>query len=128
MKVDFLNEIGKVAKTVASKTGNMVDVTRLNSKIGSLKDEINGFKIQIGDYIWSKFEAGEPCDAQLNNICGEIKNRLEAIAAVESEIAVIRGSDGQSATEQGETAAFCSSCGMKLAPGTKFCAGCGAKL
>ncbi|MCL2684501.1 MAG: hypothetical protein FWE55_04590 [Synergistaceae bacterium] len=89
----FLNDIGKFAKSVADKTGNMVDVTRLNSKIGSLKDEITALKIQIGDQVWSKYAAGEPCDAQLSGICGEIRNRLEAIEGVESEIAAIRSGD-----------------------------------
>ena len=90
-KMAFFNEVGKFAKSVADKTGNMVDVTRLNSKIGTLKGEVAQMKMQIGEHYWSKFEAGEPCPPQLNDVCGEIRNRMESIAAVESEIAAIRG-------------------------------------
>lgn len=121
--MDFLNGLGKLAKTVADKTGSMVDNTRLNSKIGALKGEIAQLKMQIGEHYWLKFEAGEPCPSELSGICAEIKNRLEGIAAVESEIAGKRGSEGQSAA-----GAFCPSCGAKLTPGVRFCGGCGAKL
>jgi uncharacterized small protein (DUF1192 family) len=122
----FFDEVGKFAKTVAGKTGEMVDITRLNSKIGTLKNEISGLKQQIGEHYWSKFEAGAPCDPELSGVCDEIKNRMAAIASVEAEIAAIRGSGAQSA--QSAQAAFCPSCGAKLTPGVKFCGGCGAKL
>ena len=119
----FLDEVGKFAKSVADKTGSMVDVTRLNSKVGTLKGEVASLKMQIGEHYWSKFEAGEPCPSQLSGVCEEIKSRLADISAVESEIASIRGGDAQATA-----GAFCPSCGAKLTPGTNFCGGCGAKV
>ena len=92
--MDFLYEVGKFAKNVANKTGGMVDVTRLNSKIGTLKNEISGLKLQIGEHYWSKFETGEPCPPQLSGVCEEIRSRLEAVANVEAEVAAIRGGGG----------------------------------
>jgi len=89
--MDLLDGLGKFAKSVADKTGTMVDVTRLNSKIGGLKGEVVQLKMQIGEFYWSKFEAGESCPPQLNDVCGEIKKRLSDIEAIESEIAGIRG-------------------------------------
>ena len=121
--MDLFNEVGKFAKTVTGKAGEMVDITRLNSKVGTLRGEAAALKQQIGEYYLAKFEAGEPCPPQLSGVHEEIKNKLEAIAVVESEIAAIRGGGGQSAA-----GAFCPSCGVKQAPGTKFCAGCGTKL
>ena len=121
--MDLFNEVGKFAKTVTGKAGDMVDVTRLNSKISGLKGEVVALKQQVGEYYAAKFEAGEPCPPQLSGVYDEIKTKLEAIAAVESEIAAIRGGGEQSAA-----GAFCPSCGAKQAPGAKFCAGCGNKL
>ena len=121
----FLDEMGKLAKSVADKTGNMVDVTRLNSKIGTLKGEIVQLKMQIGEHYWSKFEAGEPCPPELSGVCDDIKNRLADIEAVESDIAGIRGG---SPHPQGAPGAFCPSCGASVTPGSKFCNGCGGKL
>jgi hypothetical protein len=123
--MDFFNEVGKFAKTVTGKAGEMVDVTRLNSKIGGLKSEIAALQQQIGEYYFSKYEAGEPCPSQLSGAYGEIKSKLQAVADVESEIAGIRGGGGQGPQAGG---AFCPSCGAKVAPDAKFCGGCGGKI
>ena len=122
----FLNEVGKFAKTMTDKAGEMVDITRLNAKIGTLKGEIVALKTQIGEYYWSKFEAGEPCPTQLGGVCDEIRKQMEAIAGVEAEIAAIRGGEGQGAS--GVAGVFCQSCGAKQTTGAKFCGSCGGKL
>lgn len=122
-------EIGKFAKTAADKTSNMVETTRLGSKISARNEDIVRLKAQIGEFYWEKFAAGEPCDPALAETFAEIRNALDQIASFEAEIRAIKESEAQTVQTTAQAAgAKCDSCGAQNDGGARFCRECGSAI
>jgi len=121
----FLDKVGNLAKSATDKAGEMVEVTKLNTKINECKGKITASKTQIGEYYWTKYESGETLDDGVMEICAQIKAENDAIDQLNSEIQKIKGSSG-GAGPAGQT--FCTSCGTAVPSGKNFCSGCGAKV
>lgn len=123
--MEIFDKIGKFAKTAADKTGDMVEVTRLNAKIGTMQSEIVDLKTRIGAWWWPKYEAGEPYPPELRETVDGIKTRLTSIASLETEIRNIRGGEPRPSPPN---ATACPGCGATLPAGAKFCGQCGTGL
>ncbi len=122
-------EIGKFAKTAADKTSNMVETTRLGSKISAQNDNIARLKAKIGEFYWEKFVAGEPCDPALEETFAEIENAIAQIASFEAEIRAIKESEAQAVPATAQAAgAKCGSCGASNDDGARFCRECGSAI
>ena len=120
----FLNKVSNLAKSAADKTGEMVEVSKLNLKINECRGRITANKTQIGEYYWKKYESGEALDSEAMEICAQIKAENETIDQLNSEIQRIKGAEGGAGQKAGS---FCTSCGAAIPGGTNFCPGCGAK-
>lgn len=125
----FLNKLSNVAKTAADKTGDMVEVTKLNAKINGSKSKIAAIKTQLGEYYWSKYVVGETLDAEATELCAQIKAESDTIVELNREIQKIK--DVPSAAQvngapAAPTFAACASCGGVIPNGKKFCPECGA--
>ncbi len=133
----FFDSLGKIAKTAADKTGDLVETGRLSAKISSQNSNIEKVKSKIGDYVWSQFEAGIQFDEQINALCAEIKGYTSIIDETKAEIAAIKEKDEKAESIEyrpepsnmdEKSFVFCSECGKQNNLGDKFCQGCGNKL
>jgi len=124
------NKVSNFAKNAADKTGDMIETARLNSKIISEENVIDGLKVKIGEYYLQKFEAGEHLDVDVMELCAEIQGIKANIAAIKTEISAIKAGkdDEPAAASPAEETIFCPNCGASLPSGTKFCGQCGAQL
>ena len=124
----FLDKLGDLAKNVGEKTGDMVEITKLNSKISSEKSAIEGLKKQIGECCFNKYQEGGIIDEDIVAFCSSIAEHMDTISALQSEIQEIKGKKVEAASPEAPKGNYCPSCGAENAPGCNFCGNCGAKL
>ena len=120
----FFDKIGEMAKTAADKTGDMIEIGKLDAKISAEEETIAKQKEQIGNFYWEQFIAGQEQSAPVAEWCQAIKASQEAIDALQEEISALKGEPPMNTA----SAAPCAACGTENPPGTKFCGNCGGKL
>lgn len=130
----FFDKIGEVAKSAADKTNDMLELNRLNAKIGAAESSIAKLKEQIGNFYWEKAAAGAQPDAEIVAWCEAIQTAKEEIASLREAVAAIKGSAQPPAPPVPPTLSAppalmkCPACGAENPTGTKFCSECGGKI
>ena len=131
----FLDKLGSLAKNAADKTNEMMETSKLNSKINESKSKIAAHKTQIGEHCWAKYESGETLDAEVMELCGAIRAETEAIEEYNREIQKIKAASAPAqpaAVAEVELVALepmrCAGCGGELPEGKKFCPECGTPV
>lgn len=127
----FMDKLSNMAKNAADKTSDMVEISKLNSKINESKIKITARKSEIGEYYWAKYESGETLDAETTELCAAIKAENEAIEEYNREIQKIKAepAPAQATEAAGEPGLIaCASCGAAIPAGKKFCPECGAAM
>jgi uncharacterized small protein (DUF1192 family) len=134
----LFDKLGDIARKIGDKANDMVETTKLSSKISSEKTAINDCMRQIGEYFYARHQAGEPDDPRVAELCAVIDEHNKTIADTQAEIARIQAENAakaQAASEQTVQDAApavkgtcCPACGAANSPGTKFCQECGGKL
>lgn len=119
---NFLNKLGDIAKNAADKTGDMIEVGKLNAKISSEQATIATIKQKIGGYYYEHFEMSEEYPPEVSELCQQIKLCEQAIAGIQGEISALKGD------ASGKAEGKCPACKAVNSPGTKFCGECGARL
>jgi len=127
----FFDKLNEVAKNIGDKAGEAIETTKLNSKINSEKNAIDGKYKKIGEFYYQQYQAGENLPEEAAAFCAEIDAHNAAIADAKAEIERIKTENAAAAPPpaaptSGET--FCPACGKANQSGTKFCAECGEKL
>jgi len=118
----FLDKIGNMAKST-------VETTKLNSKISSEKNLIEGVYRKLGEYYYLKHQSGEKLPKEAAAFCAEIDGHNSAINEAKAEIERIKAENASESPAAASGAAVtCSACGTKNAADRKFCQECGAKL
>lgn len=154
--MDFFNRLGSLARSVSDKTGDMLEISRLNAQIRSNQDDIEELKLQLGDYIWAKFDSGVIMDEKATEICSAIRKCVLDSAACQQEISSIKAAQDaarsqaeaeaearsnmrtQSADLFNEMRSFvapsdslpaaCPLCGAPVSDDSRFCGNCGTRL
>ncbi|MGE5626604.1 MAG: zinc-ribbon domain-containing protein [Solirubrobacterales bacterium] len=121
--MDFFEKIGNMTKNAMDKTGEMIEINGIRSKISTEEAKISAFKGKIGEYYWNKYNEGTELDEEASNLCLEIKNSMAVIEGFNMDIEKIKAN--QTTIPSGK---FCKECGAKAADGVKFCSECGAKI
>ncbi len=121
----FFDKIGEVAKSAADKTNDMLELNRLNAKIGAAESSIAKLKEQIGNFYWEKAAAGAQPDAEIVAWCESIQTAKEEIASLREAVTAIKGG-----AQPPEPPALmkCPACGAENPTGTQFCSECGGKF
>src|SRR5665647_2535925 len=120
----FFDRLSKAAKNVTNRGVDMVEVTRLNAKIGNNKSTIETVKTKIGDFYWKRFLEGIQLDDEVIKLCNEIKDIQKAMEALQEEIEAINVKQERE-DEAAANPVKCPSCAADVAVGAKFCGVCG---
>lgn len=133
--MSFLDKLGGIAKNIGDKTGEMLAVNKLNSKIHAEQQAAAEELRKIGEYYYNLFLSGGQTAPEIAEFCQSAKSHYDEAAQAQAEIGRIRAE--AEAAKAAQTAAqtsaapdgtVCPSCGASAAPGVKFCPECGAPL
>ena len=111
-----MEEAEKLTKTVAGKTTNIVDVTKLNLALSDTERKISALEQKIGEMVYAKYEEDSACCDEFSELCSEIKEFKTEQNAIKEQIAALKN------------AIPCPECGSLNDRENSFCIKCGAKL
>ena len=139
---DVLRTVGSktndIAKNVTEKTGEAIELTKLNGKINAEKAKIAKQYAALGEYCYEQYSAGAVMPGASHEFCSVIDESNEIIAEALADIERLK-SKPETLEESDETieedmaeeapeADVCPCCGCDCVPEANFCANCGAKL
>jgi len=126
----FFDKLKAAAEAVGDKTNDMIEITKLNSKIAAETNAASEAKKKIGNIIYDYYLKGESFPSEIGELCESIKKNQATIEALQNEIAAIK-SDGARPAPKAHSQAVgpvCPACGASNAPGVRFCSECGSRL
>jgi len=109
----FAKNIGNGATQVAKKSGELVEISKINSSINSNEDKIYELYSQIGEKVFEKFRKTDVVDYDLKSICKEITEILE-----ENEKLIFK-------INKLNKIKRCTRCGQEMKLEILFCPKCG---
>lgn len=140
----LIDKLSKIAKSVgdeavnaARKSGELLEITKLNHSISNEEDKIKAIYTELGNICYQKFQSGVELDPDLVNGCNRIEEIKNNIAALKQKILEVKSVKAcqSCGNELALDVSFCSKCGTKqvaedstATDETKACASCGAKL
>ena len=117
---EFFETVGKslsrTADKVAKKADEFIAIQKIKSRQNSMERQMNDDLKNIGEIIFRKFEDEEELDAEIKDICQEIQELQNQIAACKEEIAAKKGER------------LCPSCGAHIPRNARFCMQCGCHI
>lgn len=87
---NFMDKVGSMAKKAADKTGDMVEIGKLNTKILSQQQSISSIKGKIGELIFACYQQGEQLPDDVGALCKQIEELQNNIASLQKEIQEIK--------------------------------------
>lgn len=117
--MSFLDSFGRKAKEaaqeVAKRSGELVEVTKLNINISNEEEKIRKLYLKMGKKIYETYKDQQPVDNEFEETCKEIDAIFENIENMKQKILEIKNIKR------------CGECGKELAQDAAFCIKCGAK-
>jgi rRNA maturation endonuclease Nob1 len=118
----LMDKLSKIAKSVsdeavnaAKKSGELLEITKLNHAISNEEDKINATLPKMGNISYQKFKNGESIDPDLINYCNKIEEIKSTILALKQKIMEIK------------SIRLCQNCQSELGLDVSFCPKCGTK-
>ena len=129
----FFDKLNDLAKNISDKTGEAIEINKLNSKISLEKKEIAQLMQKIGEFYYEKYKKGEVSHSTLLEYFTAIDEHHLAVSEAQAEIEQIKAVSESNKTDAPAPAMqsagiLCSSCGAENDSQKKFCSECGAKL
>jgi DNA-directed RNA polymerase subunit RPC12/RpoP len=148
-------KVGEAAQAAAKKSGELVEVTKLNVNINSEEDKVQKLYAQIGKIIYEQYRASGVAQDDIKEACEEITVHEQNIKSLKEKISEVKGTKNciscgaemekeqifcakcgakneaapvYSAEPQQTASAICPACGATLAAGSVFCTACGSKI
>jgi len=85
-----MDKVGIMAKKAADKTGDVVEIGKLNAKILSQQQSISSIKEKIGDRLFERYQQGEVVPEELGELCRQIAEIQLNISSMQAEIQEIK--------------------------------------
>jgi len=115
----FFENISKkvtdTAKAAARKSGDLMEVTKLNLNIGAEEDKIKRKYMEIGKTVYEEYKKGEELPYAFRDLCEKVQEYERNIEEMKAKILQLKGLKN------------CPSCGAELDEEFAFCPKCGAK-
>lgn len=108
-------KVSTTAKAAAKKSGDIVEITKLNMNVGSEEDKIEQKYSEIGKLLFEIYTKGEPVSEELKPHCDEIKALFDNINSMKLKIQELKKIKN------------CPGCGVELEAEILFCPKCGTK-
>ncbi len=148
-------KLGEAAQAAAKKSGELVEVTKLNVNINSEEDKIQKLYTQIGKKVFEKYSEAGTADADFIEDCEAIKVHELNVKNLREKILEVKNmkqctgcgaelernqifcskcgtrNDVQPAAEAAPASSAsitCGACGAALQAGSVFCTNCGSKV
>ena len=115
----FFESISKkvtdTAKAAARKSGDIVEVTKLNLNIAAEEDKIKRKYMEIGKAVYETYANREEIPHSFKVLCEKVKEYEKNIEEMKTKILQLKGLKN------------CPSCGAELDEDFAFCPKCGAE-
>ena len=121
MSEDFFGDLGRsitrATKKAATRTGSLIETTKINAQITGEIKSMEALVAEIGSLFVRRIENGQMMeDEETAPLMEEIRAHKEAVRTYRLELAAIRGME------------VCPSCGELVEQGALFCPHCGFAL
>ena len=128
----LLDKINSLAKTAGEKTENVIEITKLNARIGREREHINEAKRAIGEVYYAKIADGFELLPEADVYAAQIKASETAIEEAQAEIERIRSGAEAPCDAEAEpvksSIKYCTVCGAENAAAAMFCSSCGGRF
>lgn len=112
---NFTRKVSDTAKAAAKKSGNVVELTRLNMNIGAEEEKIKKLHFEMGKLLYDVYQDGQPIHEDLMAFCEKIDVIYGTIEEMKTKILELRNVKA------------CTECGHELELDMPFCYKCGRK-
>ena len=154
----FFDKINSIAKNVGDKTGDAIEMAKINARIASERSAMNDIYRQLGEaYYAHRINGGEGEPAEAAAIYSQLDQRTAAIDEAQKQIVAIKAEGERRAAEAAaaeeaasavktqtsvqpgipvfntgmpaqEQRVECPQCGAGLNADAKFCPQCGTRI
>jgi hypothetical protein len=83
-------KVGDVAQTAAKKSGELIEVNKLNSNIGNEEDNIKNLYNEIGKLVFQRYLQDMLDNEEYRAMCETIKGHEDNITALKAKIEDIK--------------------------------------
>jgi ribosomal protein L40E len=112
---NFTKKVTETAKAVSKKSGDLVEVTKLNMSINTEQDKIEKVYAEMGKSVYELFSKGGDVEEPFRESCEKIKAYEKSIEEMKQKIL------------ETKNVKICTGCGTELELEIAFCPKCGAK-
>ncbi|NJD03952.1 MAG: zinc ribbon domain-containing protein [Ruminiclostridium sp.] len=112
---NFTRKVSDTAKAAAKKSGNVVELTRLNMNIGAEEEKIKKLHSEMGKLLYDVYQDGEQINEDILPFCEKIDVIYGTIEEMKTKILELRNVKA------------CAECGHELEMDMVFCYKCGSK-
>lgn len=81
----FLDKLSDIGKTVAQKSGEIAESSKLMMNIKKKEKDIRTLKFEIGKYAYQQYKNGQIFDEKIQSLCSDIDAAYKEIADLEAE-------------------------------------------
>ena len=110
----FLDDVKRISKNIGDKGKDVIEITKLNSQIGTEKDKIKEMYAKIGEEVYKAYTAGE--GSVYDELCAQLKEVEAKVEELSAKVLELKN------------ATKCPSCGAEVTKETTFCSKCGTKI
>ena len=106
-------ELGKTTRELGARAEQTIEIQKIRNKIAGEERIIEKIKVDMGDIIYRRHEAGDGIDSELSSLCQEIDQHLLKIREFKDNAANLKGQK------------ICPSCEREVDMSVSFCPYCG---
>lgn len=110
------SEAGRLTKTLAGKTGSIVDSTKIAIAKNGTESKINELYAKIGKIVYDKHSHGKEIGGEIGELCIHLDKFVSELNDLNEQLAELKNT------------VTCPSCGSDNCKESTFCSDCGARL